>query len=105
MMLWKQVEAIEKEKHMPHLLSFELRAMERGIDEGRKEGLKEGRTSALLEAIHDSASAKFGSAIAAEIMAKIGPSTETDALKKVQIAVATAVTGEQLRQLLPQGVA
>ena len=48
---------------------------------------------------------EFGSAIAAEIMAKIGPSTETDVLKKVQIAVATAVTGEQLRQLLPQGVA
>jgi len=91
--LWKQVEVIEQEKHMPHLLPFERWAMERGIDQGRKE--------ALLETIHDSATAKFGLELAAEIMAKIGQSTEVDVLKKLQIAVSAAATGDELRHLLP----
>jgi len=95
--LWKQVEAIEQEKHMPHLLPFEIWALERGKDEGRKEG----RKSALLEAIHDSATAKFGSAMAAEIMTKISPSTEVDVLRKVQVAVATAGSDDEVRRLLP----
>jgi hypothetical protein len=54
----------------------------------------------LLETIHDSASAKFGPATAADIMGKIGPSTEMAVLKRVQIAVATASNGDELRQLL-----
>ncbi len=97
---WKQIEAIEQEKHMPHLLPFELRAMERGRDQGRKEG----RTSALLESIHDSATAKFGAAVAAEVMSTIDESTDVDVLKKIHVAVSTAGSHEELRKSLPMPV-
>ena len=91
---WKQVEAIEQEKHMPHLLPFEIRAMERGR--------KEGRTSALLEAIHDSTIAKFGSDVAAHVMTSVGESTDLEVLKRVLVAVSAASTDDELRRSLPR---
>jgi hypothetical protein len=111
--VWEQVKAIEQEKQMPHLLPFEVWALERGRDEGRKEGRKEGRdegrdegrkegrTSALLEAIHDLASVRFGPEVAADFMARVGESADVEALKKLLVSVSTAGTDEELRQSLP----
>ena len=93
---------------MPHsipLLPFEVRAMERGIAQGRQEGRQEGQVSTLHETIRDTTIAKFGAAVASEIMTIVGQSTDVQDLKRIQIAVSTAGTADDLRRLLPRAVA
>ena len=73
--------------------------VERGLREGVQKGLRQGRVAGLLEAISVVTDAKFGSAVAERVVARL-ENADIDELKKTQLAVATATSNEQLNQLL-----
>ena len=101
------IEKIEKEKQVTYLSSMDRAVMALGAREGRKKGLREGvqkglregRVAGLLEAISVVTDAKFGSAVADGLIARL-ENADIDVLKKAQLAVATATSNEQLNQLL-----
>jgi len=74
--------------------------VQKGLREGVQKGLQKGRVAGLLEAISVVTDAKFGSAVADGLIARL-ENADIDVLKKAQLAVATATSNEQLNQLLP----
>jgi len=73
--------------------------VQKGLREGVQKGLQKGRVAGLLEAISVVTDAKFGSAVAKGLIARL-ENADIDVLKKAQLAVATATSNEQLNHFL-----
>jgi hypothetical protein len=95
------IEQIEKEKQVTYLSSMDRAVMALGAREGRKKGLREDRVAWLLEAISVVADAKFGSVVAKSLIARL-ENAGIDVLKKVQLAVATSTSNEELNRSCPR---
>ena len=95
---WQDVRAIEQEKLMQYLMYPERVAMAKGHDEGRVEGRVEGQR----ELIELAARSKFGEAVAANLLTRLGQSPTPEMLKTTLLAVATAGSVEELDRLLTE---
>ncbi len=92
--VWRELDQIEKEKHMPYVTTVERRALEQGREEGREEGWH----AALLHTIEWSLQSKFG-ADGLRIMVELGQVKSTKVLDAVFRAIATANSPDELRPI------
>lgn len=90
----EEIEADEKEKHMPYVTSFEKMAMEegeaRGEARGRAEGLKDGIAVALK--------IKFGAA-GQQLASELDPINDLETLRRVAASIETAGSVDDVRRV------
>lgn len=93
----QDVYTYEEEKHMPHVVTIESMA----IEKGRAEGLRKGREEGLREAIAVALEARFGQR-GLKLMSKIKAIQEAKALRELARAINTAKTLDEIRDELSE---
>jgi hypothetical protein len=93
--VWQEVHAIEKEKQMPFVTSFEKIGYERGLNEG----LKEGRCEGLYKAIELGLQLKFA-AEGLALMPEVRQKHDLVLLDALYEAIKSAGSVDDIRRLL-----
>jgi len=100
--VWRNVQAIEKEKQMPYMTTLEEMWLENGVKKGRADALAEGesvRHKLLAETIEIAVRLKFGPDVAASVMPELQAASAAR-LEQTKATIEKIASLDELHQLL-----